>query len=215
VLTEPTSPSHQPWGRAKLVGVTVSVTEAVRVTLPEVPVTVTVKPPVRAVLLAARVSVLVPVVLLGLKKALMPLGKPDALKATLPVNPFWGVTVMVLPPLEPCVRLMLIGEAESVKFGVAFTVRLIVVVPAKLPEFPVIVMVTVPAVAALLAESVSVLVVELPPELNRAVTPAGRPDADKLTLPEKPPWGVTVIVLVPLAPCTRVMLLGEAERVKP
>jgi hypothetical protein len=62
---------------------------------------VTVKPPTAEVLLAARVSLLGPVVLDGVKKAFTPLGKPDALKLTLPVNPFWGVTVMVLAPLEP------------------------------------------------------------------------------------------------------------------
>src|SRR4029077_553866 len=38
------------------------------------------------------------------------------------------------------------------------------------------------------------------------------PDADKLTLLLKPFSGVTVMVLVPLAPCTIGKLLGEAER---
>ncbi len=48
--------------------------------------------------------------------------------------------------------------------------------------------------------------------LNDAVTPLGRPDADKLTLPLKPFCGVTVITLVLLVPCVIVKLLGEAER---
>ena len=41
------------------------------------------------------------------------------------------------------------------------------------------------------------------------------PDTVKLTFPEKAPIGTTVIVLVPLVPCTRVRLLGEAVRLKP
>ncbi len=60
--------------------------------------------------------------------------------------------------------------------------------------------VTVPVVAVLLAASVSVLVLEVLAGLNAAVTPLGRPDADKLTLPAKPFCEVTVMVLVPLAP---------------
>ena len=91
--------------------------------------------------------------------------------------------------------------------------RLIVVVCVKLPDVPVIVTVTVPVVAALLAVSVNVLVAVAGFGLKDAVTPLGRPDADKLTLPLKPFCGVTVIVLVPLAPCAMVKLFGDAERV--
>ena len=85
---------------------------------------------------------------------------------------------------------------------------------AKLPDVPVIVTVTVPAVAVLFAVSVKVLVVVAGFALNDAVTPLGKPDADKLTLPLKPFCGVTVIVLVPAVPCVIVKLLGEAERAK-
>ena len=88
------------------------------------------------------------------------------------------------------------------------------VVLVKLPEVPVMVTVTVPVVAVLLAVSVNVLVLVVLPGLNDAVTPLGRPDADKLTLPLKPFCGVTMMMLVPLAPCTTVTLLGEAEREK-
>jgi len=49
--------------------------------------------------------------------------------------------------------------------------------------------------------------------LNDAVTPPGRPDADKLTLPLKPFCGMTVMVLVLLVPCVIVKLLGDAESV--
>ena len=62
----------------------------------------------------------------------------------------------------------------------------IVAVCVKLPDVPVMVTVTVPAVAVLLAESVNVLVVEVLLGLKDAITPPGRPDADKLTLALKP-----------------------------
>jgi len=88
-----------------------------------------------------------------------------------------------------------------------------VVVLVKPPNVPVTVTVTVPVVAVLLAVNVNVLVVPVLLGLNDAVTPLGRPDADKLTLPLKPFCGVTVMVLAPLAPCTIVKLFGDAERV--
>src|SRR5712692_2054129 len=87
--------------------------------------------------------------------------------------------------------------------GIACTVRESVVVFVKLPDVPVTVTVTVPVVAVLLP------VVLL--GLNDAVTPLGRPDADKLTLPLKPFSGVTVTVLVPIVPCDIVKLFGDAE----
>jgi hypothetical protein len=183
--------------------------------LPDVPVTVTLKLPVEAVLLAARVSVLVPVVLAGEKNAFTPLGKPEALKLTLPVKAFCGVTVIVLAPLDPCVRLRLAGVADRLKFGTAFTVSETVAVFVSVPEVPEMVTVAVPRVAVLLAASVRVLVVAVLPGLKEAVTPDGTPDADKLTFPVKAPIGTTVMMLAPFVPCTRVRLLGDAVRLKP
>ncbi len=95
--------------------------------------------------------------------------------------------------------------------------REIAVVFVKLPDTPVMVTVTVPVVAEPLAVSVNVLLLAVLLlavllGLNDAVTPLGRPDADKLTLPLKPFCGVTVITLVLLVPCVIVKLLGEAER---
>jgi hypothetical protein len=83
-----------------------------------------------------------------------------------------------------------------------------VAVFVKLPDIPVIVTGNVPMVAVLLAVNVNVLVVEL----NDALTPLGRPDADKMTPPLKPFCGVTVIVLVPPDPCAMLKLLGDVER---
>ena len=91
---------------------------AVRVKLPEVPVMVTVNVPVVAVLLAVSANVLVAVAGFGLNDAVTPLGRPDADRLTLPLNPFSGVTVIALVPLLPGVRLTLPGDAERKKFGV-------------------------------------------------------------------------------------------------
>lgn len=177
----------------------------VLVRLPDVPVIVTVTVPVVAVLLAERVIVLVLAALLGLNDAVTPLGSPEADNATLPLKPFCPLTVIVLVPLAPCVMVKLLGEVESVKFGGGFTVSEIVVALDRLLEEPVIVTVTVPVVAVLLAVSVNVLVLAaLVPAvllgLKDAATPAGKPEADKLTLPLKPLCEVIVMVLVPLAP---------------
>jgi len=69
--------------------------------VPEEPVTVTVKVPVAAAPLAVRVSRLA--VLAGFvpKRALTPPGNPDAVKFTLPLNPFTGLIVIVVKPDAP------------------------------------------------------------------------------------------------------------------
>ena len=82
----------------------------------------------------------------------------------------------------------------------------------KVSDVPLMVTVDVPVVAAALAVSVNVLVLVVLFGLNEAVTPLGKPEADKLTLPVKPFCGMTVIVLVPIVPCTMVMFAGDAER---
>jgi hypothetical protein len=92
-------------------------------------------------------------------------------------------------------------------------VRETVVVLLKPPDMPVTVTVAAPIAAVLVAVSVNVLVFAVLLGLNDAVTPLGRPVADKLTLPVKPFCGVTVMVLAPLAPCVIVKLFGDAESV--
>ena len=106
-------------------------------------------------------------------------------------------------------------EVRAVEVLAPVTVRAMVVVAVKLPEVPVMVTVAVPAVAELLAVSDRTLVVVVLVGLKDAVTPLGSPEATKLTLPVKPPAGVTVMVLVPAAPPGVIdRLLGAAERVK-
>lgn len=124
--------------------------------------------------------------------------------------------MIVLPPAAPpCVIATLAGAAESAKLGAGFTVSVRDVVFVTLPETPVIVTVVVPVAAVLLAINVKELLLVVTAGLNVAVTPDGRPDADKVTFPLKPFWGVSVTVVpAPLPPCVRVRAVGDAESVK-
>ena len=79
----------------------VSVIVVFAVRLPEVPLMVTVEVPAVAELLALSVSMLDAVVGFVPNEAVTPLGKPDAARVTLPVNPFRPATVMVSVPLLP------------------------------------------------------------------------------------------------------------------
>src|ERR1019366_5183900 len=195
-------------------GVTVRLIVVVLFKLPDVPVIVTVAVPVAAVALAVKVSVLLLVAGLGLNAAVTPLGKPDAERVTLPLKPFDGVMLIVLVPWLPCVMVTAFGEAERLKVFRGFAERQSTVVFVSVPDVPVIVTVTVPVAAVALAVKVSVLVDVAGFGLNAAVTPLGRPDAERVTLPLKPFDGVMLIVLVPWLPCVMVTAFGEAERLK-
>jgi hypothetical protein len=111
---------------------------------------------------------------------------------------------------------MLVGESEMVKFACAaeFTVSVTVVECDKVPLVPVMVTVAVPVAAVALAVKVRTLVEVVGFVPKVAVTPEGKPDADRLTLPVKPPEGVTEIVVFPLLPWMTVTLEGEAESEK-
>src|SRR4029077_18525518 len=111
-----------------------------------------------------------------------------------------SICVVVLPPPD------------------ALTVRAMVVVWLMAPPVAVTVTFTVPVVAGLLAERVSV---ELPlpgaameAGLKLAVTPAGNPDADNETAELKPPLTVVETVELPEAPWVTDRLAGEALTVK-
>ena len=125
----------------------VSATVVVAVVLPDVPVTVTVAAPMVAVELAVSVSTLELVEEAGLNEAVTPLGSPDAVNVTLPVNPPVSVTVMELVPLLPWITDRLDGEGARVKPTVclALTVRAMVVVAGvSAPEVPVMVTTALP-----------------------------------------------------------------------
>ena len=87
------------------------------VNVPDEPVTVTANVPTVAVAIEVSVNALVLAVMLGLNDAVTPPGRPDIDKLTFPLKLFSGVMVMVLVTLAPCMRVTLLGEAESAKFG--------------------------------------------------------------------------------------------------
>ncbi len=150
------------------------------------------------------------------KVAVTPAGSPDAASATVPLKPFRAVSAIVLAPLAPGVRLTLAGVAERVKLGGAAIVSEIVALLLIVPDVPVTVTVEVPGAAVAVAFSVSVVVrAAVDAGLNVAVTPAGRPVAENVTVPLKLPCGVTLKVLVPLPPCKILRLAGDGAIVKP
>lgn len=195
-------------------GVTVKEIMTALFRFPETPLILTAKVPTAAVALAVRVRVLEPAVLAGLNDALMPLGRPEADRLTVPVNPLSGLTMTVLVPLFPWTTVKLFGDALRVKLPAGLTVRVIVVLFVELPDTPVIVMLAVPTAAAAATVSVNVLLLVALLGLKEAVTPFGKPEADKSTEPLNPFCGVIVIVADPLVPCVRVRLVGVAESVK-
>jgi hypothetical protein len=168
--------------------------------LPDVPVMVTVDVPRTAELPAVSVNVIGLVALAALKDAVTPLGRPDTPKVTVPLKPFSGVIVMALAPALPCRRLMLAGDAATLNEGTPVTVSSNLAVLVKLPEVPVMVIVDVAEAAELLAVNVNVLDVAALAGLKDAVTPVGRPDTARFTMPLKPFCGLIVIVLSPLDP---------------
>ncbi len=90
---------------------------------------------------------------------------------------------MLVPLAAPCVIETPAGAADSVKVGAgaAFTVKLRVVVFVKLAEVPVTVTVEVPVAAEALAVSVKTLELGELAGAKLAVTPAGKPEAEKVT----------------------------------
>jgi hypothetical protein len=175
------------------------------VRVPLVPVIVTVAAPRVAVLDAVKVSVLVPVVEAGLNAAVTPAGNPLVVKATLPVKPPVGATVIVLTAVAPRLIDVVAGLAEMEKFGVAgaLTVKLIVAECVVVPLVPTTVTVATPVAAvadAVRVRTELVPVVVVVAGLKLAVTPEGNPVALKATAPTNPPVRVTVMVLVPLPP---------------
>ncbi len=77
----------------------------------------------------------------GLNTAVTPVGRPEAVKFTLPLNPFWSFTLMVLVALEPATRARLDDGDERLKFAGAVlvgavTVSLTAVLLERVPELP-------------------------------------------------------------------------------
>jgi hypothetical protein len=111
--------------------------------------------------------------------------------------------------------LTLPGPAERTKFPTTLTASETVVELVKLPLVPVIVNSTLPVLAVPLAVRVKILEVVMGFGLKDAVTPLGRAETDRLTLPPKPFSSVTPMVVVTLDPWLRLKLFGDAESTKP
>ncbi len=88
---------------------------------PPVALTVVLNVPVAAVLLAVNVSVELPLpgaaIVVGLKLAVTPLGRPEIESATDELNPFEPEVEIVLVAELPCVTDRLVGEALRAKSG--------------------------------------------------------------------------------------------------
>ena len=179
----------------------------VAVSLPDVPVMVSVEVPMLAELLATRVSTLFPTVGFGEKDAVTPLGRPETARFTLPANPKRGLTETEVEPEVPWPILKAFDE--SVKEG-APMVRAKVVVSVRVPDVPVMVIVYCPTTAEAFAVSVTVLYWYPVMEFGEkdAVTPLGKPDAERLTLPVNPFKGFTPTVVPLEAPWPRLTLPG-------
>jgi hypothetical protein len=94
-------------------------------------------------------------------------------------------------------------------------VKAIVLVCEALLAVPVTITFTVPNAAPLVAVNVSMLVLPVLDGLKDAVTPLGKPEADRLTLPENPPVGLIVTVLATLESCCVRGLFGAVVSENP
>jgi hypothetical protein len=95
----------------------------------------------------------------------------------------------------------------------AVTVTVIARLTVRFPETPVTENRYAPGVAELATVSVSLLAAVVAEGVNDAVTPDGKPVALNATVPLNPPCGTTLIVALPLPPCTTVTFELDAERV--
>src|SRR5580693_7365364 len=198
--------------------VTFSVTVAVCVSEPLVPVIVSVGLPIGVLLVVVTVSVEdpAPVTDVGENDAVAPVGSPlVTLKLTAPPNPFSTPRFTVYVVLPPAATVCVPGVADIVKSG-ANTVKATVAVCVTAPLVPVIVSVGLPAGVF---PAVIIVKIELPGALreagaNVAVAPVGRPLALRLTDPVNPLMAPTLTVYVVLPPALTVWVLGVADTVK-
>lgn len=174
----------------------ITCSNVVELSVPAVPVIVTMAGEKLAELLAVNVKTLEPAVAgFEEKLALTPLGNAVAVKFTLLLKPFTGSTYTVDVAVPPGSKLISLGAVVIVKFGVLM-INEKVAEAVRFPEVPVIVIVEFPGRAALLTVNVIVLFSSKALPVagfgeNDAVTPLGRPDAARVTLPVNPYCGYT------------------------
>ncbi len=140
--------------------------------------------PSGAVLLAVRINCVELLVTFGANDAVTPTGSPETERLTKPEKPYSGLIETEVPVEVPWPMLTVPGD-DSVKVGVKID-SANVVAAVSLPEVPVIVTVLVPTATELAAVRVNIEYPVVGFGENDAVTPVGRPDAARLTLPENP-----------------------------
>jgi hypothetical protein len=182
---------------------TLVVRESVLGAVPVVPVTIPLNGATPVVQLTERTA--------PLNEAVQPAGTVPAVKVTVPLKPLTGVTVTVVVPAT--VASVLIAGADSEK---SWMVTGTTTEPVAAPLVPVTVTLNVatpvehvtdrPVVCAGGMVTLGAIV---------AVQPAGAPDADRFTVPEKLPTGVIVIVEVPATVANVVIEVGLADTVNP
>jgi hypothetical protein len=137
---------------------------------------------------------LVPVVDAGFSWAVHPAGRPVTLSATDALNPPVRVIEIVYCALPPAFVVTDCGLSESEKSLGGFTTSVPVTVCVSVPLAPVTVNVEEPAGVVADVAMTSVEVVAAGFGVNVAVAPAGRPDAESVTSPAKPPVRVMLTV---------------------
>lgn len=179
---------------------TVNAMDVAAVRVPAVPLILIVAVPTAAVGEAVKVTTLVPVAGFVPKVAVTPVGSPVDASVTGPLKPLAAVTVTVAIPDAPWTKVSDGADEASVKLGAALTVSAIEVDALRVPEVALMMMVDVPSVAVPLAVNVRTLEPVAGLVAKAAVTPLGKPVADRVTLPVKPPNATTEIVLLPVLP---------------
>jgi len=154
----------------------------------------------------------------GLKLAVAPEGRPEVDRLTVLAKPPIEVMETVAPADPPCTTEPEVGLTLMVKSGTtaAVTVKVQVVVWVFPPPVPVMVIEYVPAGVVEAVEIVSVelkLGVPLSGE-KLAVASDGRLEADKLTVPLKPPTEPMETVALVDPPCTTEPEVGLTLMVK-
>jgi len=190
------------------VELTVSAMEVVAESVPddvpvEVPWIVIADVPALAEVLAVSDSKLLPVVGFVPKEAVTPAGSPDAVRVTAPLNPPRSVTLIASVPPESGLIVRAAADGVRVKLPVPPVepmVSVIVVLAESVPDVPVIVTVDDPTAAVLLAFRVRTLAAVTGFVPKAAVTPAGNPEAARVTPPVNEPTSDTEMVSVPLLP---------------
>ena len=151
-------------------------------------------------------------ILVGLSEHVSPAGETDEVRATVPVNPLRGATVMVDVAAAPAFVVTLVGLAVTLK---SLNAKLTLVELVVVPLVAVTVAVTVSATASL-QDNVEVTLVPRTTLAGFKVQDALRVvETVSATVPVKPPRDATVIVDVPAVPTFVLTLVGLALRLMP